>query len=95
MATYTVTDDILLSAQAEDYFRRADRRVMIGLRAALEIFGIPLPEYAKRTPPGRKAGKAVLAAYHAERGRPRAYELPARRPNASPEHVAAVKAARL
>lgn len=94
MATYTVTDDALVSPEAEAYFQRCDKRVLIGLRAALELLNIPVPEYGWRKPPGRKPSEKIMAAYHADNGKPRSYELPARRPNATPEHVAAVKAAR-
>ncbi len=80
MPTHTVSDDILLSSQAEEYFNRADRRTRAGLRTALELLGLPLPDYAKRRLPGPRAGQGVLAAYHAEHGKPRTYELPARRP---------------
>ncbi len=68
MATYTVNDDIVASAAARDYFIHADRRVMIGLRAALEMLRIPLPEYATRKPPGPAPSRAVAAAYQADQG---------------------------
>lgn len=66
MAARTVNDDILTSPAAIDYFARADRRVLIGLRAALEMLGLPVPEYAERKPMGRPPGKAINQAYRAE-----------------------------
>lgn len=66
MAVHTVNDDILLSPAALAYFSRADRRVLIGLRATLEMLGIPVPEYAERRPPGRPPSRAVTSAYRAD-----------------------------
>lgn len=66
MAVHTVNADILTSPAATEYFSRADRRVMIGLRAALEMLGIPVPEYALRKPMGRPPAKAVSDAYRAD-----------------------------
>jgi len=70
VATITVDDTILNSPQAEDYFVNADRRVMIGLRATLEILGIPRPVYAERRKPGRTPARDVAAAFAADHGRP-------------------------
>ena len=92
MATYTVADDVLCSEQAASYFQRADRRVLIGLRACLELLNIPVPEYAKRKPPGRPPSQAVAVAYQADHGRPLNYTLAPRKPNATPEAVARAKA---
>jgi hypothetical protein len=91
MAVYTVTDDMLCSEQAATYFQRADRRVMIGLRASLEILGIPVPDYAKRKPPGVAPSRAVESAYQADHGKPRNYTLAPRKPNATPQAVAKAK----
>jgi hypothetical protein len=68
MTAYTVTDDVLKTPAAQDYFCRADRRVLIGLRAALELLGIPLPDYAVRKPPGVPPVRAIAAAYDADQG---------------------------
>ncbi|MBL8553263.1 MAG: hypothetical protein JNL41_03215 [Phenylobacterium sp.] len=39
---------------------------MIGLRATLELLGLPLPDYAQRKPPGpRTASAKVIAAMYA------------------------------
>jgi hypothetical protein len=81
------------SPQAEAYFARADRRVMIGLRATLEMLGIPIPDYAHRRKPGPTPASAALAAFAADNPTLRSTVLAERRPNASPERVAAVKAA--
>lgn len=66
MADVTVNDDILNSPHAKDYYARADRRIMVGLRLALEMLGIPVPEYARRKPVGRPPSKAVATAYDAD-----------------------------
>jgi hypothetical protein len=84
VATFTVTDSIIHSSQAEAYFTRADRRVMIGLRTTLEMLQLPVPDYAKRRKPGRTPAKAALAAYAADNPPPRRLVVPARKPNASP-----------
>lgn len=91
MAVLTINDAVITSAAAEAYFDRADSRVRVGFRAALEILGVPVPEYAKRKPPGRPPAKAVAAAYEADHGKPRNYTLAPRKPNASPEAVARAK----
>lgn len=91
MAVLTINDAVITSAAAEAYFDRADSRVRVGFRAALEILGVPVPEYAKRKPPGRPPARAVAAAYEADHGKPRNYTLAPRKPNASPEAVARAK----
>jgi hypothetical protein len=94
MGTSVVTTDIINSPQAQEYFTRADRRVMIGLRAALEMLELPVPDYARRRMPGQTPAKAALAAFAADNPAPRSTVLPERKPNASPERVAAATAAR-
>ena len=66
MADFTVSDDVINSPTAKEYFGRADRRVAIGLRVSLEMLGIPVPEYAVRKPAGRPPSRAVLDAFHAD-----------------------------
>lgn len=66
MAVLTVNDEILTSPAAAEYFSRADYRIMIGVRAVLEMLSIPTPDYAKRKPPGRPPARAVNAAYRAD-----------------------------
>jgi hypothetical protein len=68
MAVFTVSDDIINSKQAAEYFTTADRRVMIGVRATLEMLAIPVPEYAKRKPPGPTPARAVATAFAADYG---------------------------
>lgn len=57
-------------ASAQIYFAQADRRVLIGLRATLELLGIPVPEYAVRKPAGRPPARAVAAAFNADHPTP-------------------------
>jgi hypothetical protein len=92
MATYTVSDDALTSAQAEAYFSRADHRALMGLRATVEILGIPVPDYAVRRKPGRTPAKDVMKAYRADNPAPRSHTLAPRKPNADPAQIAARKA---
>ena len=66
MASHTVTDDLINSERAAAYFQRADRRVMIGFRATLEMLGLPVPDYANRRKPGRTPAKDVAAAFAAD-----------------------------
>jgi len=62
-----VDTSVLSTDYAETYFtERADRRIMIGLRATLEMLCIPLPEWAERKPTGRKPGRSIAAAYRAD-----------------------------
>lgn len=83
MGTHTVTTDVLYSPPAEAYFTRADRRVMIGLRAALEMLGLPTPDYARRKLAGPPPARDVIAAFHADNPALPSYNLPSRKPNAT------------
>lgn len=88
MATYTVTDDVLNSEQAQGYFQRTDHRAMMGLRAALEILGIPVPTYASRRKPGRTPAKDVMDAFRADMPTMLNTTLTPRKPSANAERVA-------
>jgi hypothetical protein len=68
MADIAVNTDILNSQHAKEYYARADRRIMVGLRVALEMLGIPVPEYARRKPVGRPPSKALATAFNADQG---------------------------
>ena len=92
LTTITVNDGILNSPEAEAYFQRADRRVMIGLRATCEILGVPTPIYAERGKPGVTPAKMVTQAYQADNPAPRPLVLPDRKTNATPERMKAAKA---
>jgi hypothetical protein len=61
MTAYSVNDDVFKTPAAHAYFGRADARFMCGVRAALELLGVPLPDYAKRKPAGRPPGSKSLA----------------------------------
>ncbi|MBL0114279.1 MAG: hypothetical protein IPP45_01915 [Sphingomonadales bacterium] len=89
MAIYTVTDDVLNSEQAQGYFERAHPRALMGLRATLEILGIPVPTYAIRRKPGRTPAKDVMDAIRADMPAQFSTALAPRKPNASPDRVAA------
>lgn len=92
MTTITVNDGILNSPEAEAYFQRADRRVMIGLRATCELLGVQTPIYAERGKPGVTPAKMVTQAYQADNPRPRPMVLADRKTAATPERVQAAKA---
>lgn len=91
MTNYTVDADVLYSARAEDYFTNADRRVMIGLRAGLELLGLPLPDYAIRRKPGWTPALEVQRAFRTDYPEQRRATVLPRRANASPEVVAAAR----
>lgn len=82
---------VLYSPAAESYFTRADRRVMIGLRATLEMVGLPLPDYALRRERGRSPASRVADAFKADHPTGLPTTLALRKPNASPATVAAAK----
>lgn len=72
MTEITVNDELLNSQAAKEYFSRADGRVMIGVRATLEMLGIPVPEYARRKPTGRPPSRSINAAFKVDHpGEPR------------------------
>jgi hypothetical protein len=95
MATRLIDDAVIHSASAEEYFLRSDRRVMIGLRAVLEMLDLPLPHYAIRRPPGPTPGKSVALAYNADHPQTRTASLSPRRDNASATVVAAARTTRI
>ncbi|MFN3820186.1 hypothetical protein [Blastomonas sp.] len=57
-------DDPRVAARIE----RVDSRITGGFRLALEVLGIPLPEYAKRKPAGRPSIAKLMAAADADSG---------------------------
>ena len=92
MTIYTVTDDVLNSEQAQGYFERAHPRALMGLRATLEILGIPVPTYAIRRKPGRTPAKDVMDAIRADMPVPLSTALAPRNANASPDQVTQAQA---
>lgn len=95
MAVATVNTDLIDSPQAAEYFTRADRRVMIGLRASLEMLGLPIPDYAQRRKPGVTPAKSALAAFHADNPKAFSIVLAERRPNADAAAIARSQARNL
>lgn len=86
--TIQVDYSVIYSPQAEAYFARADRRATIGLRAALELLGIPVPDYATRRKPGRTPARDVLAAYGADHPKQPLTQIAPRKPNYTPPLIA-------
>jgi hypothetical protein len=93
LATFTITDDVLNSASSAEYFETADRRTLIGLRYTLEILGIPLPQYALRRPPGRTPARDVMRAFATDYPLLSPTTLAPRKEDATPDRIAAVRAA--
>ena len=91
MTIQTVDCRALHSPAAEQYFTRHDRRYMIGLRATLELLGLPLPDYATRRKPGATPARRVMEAFRADHPTGIPTTLAPRKPNASPATVAAAK----
>lgn len=58
----------LNDSRVADHISRVDSRITGGFRLALEVLGIPLPEYAKRKPAGRPSVAALMAAADADSG---------------------------
>lgn len=56
-----------------EHISRVDSRITGGFRLALEVLGIPLPEYAKRKPAGRPSIAKLMAAADADSGTIRTY----------------------
>jgi len=95
MASIAVNISVLNSSEAERYFTKSEHR-MACFRGTLELLGIPLPNWAERKPSGRKPSIAVARAYETDNPTPRfgGGTLPPRKPNATPERIAAIKAKR-
>lgn len=91
MPTLTINTDALNSPQAAAHFA-VDRRYMSGLRAACTLLGIPEPDYARKSKPGSTPALAAKAAFEADNPTPFIPMLAPRKPNASPEAVAAARA---
>lgn len=90
MTIHTIDDTILHGGSAEAYFRGGDRRIMIGMRTALELLKLPTPEYCLRRLPGKVSKAGVALAYAADNLAPRSTTLAPRKANATPERIAAL-----
>lgn len=55
------------------HIEKVDSRIRGGFRLALDILGIPLPEYAKCKPAGRPSIAKLMAAADADSGTNRTY----------------------
>jgi len=55
------------------HIERVDSRIRGGFRLALDVLGIPLPEYAKCKPAGRPSIAKLMAAADADSGTSRTY----------------------
>lgn len=60
--------DRLDDPRVVDHITRVDSRIRGGFRLALDVLGIPLPEYAKCKPAGRPSIAKLMAAADADSG---------------------------
>jgi len=68
MTLATVDTSRLDNPQVATYLASTDRRVTIGVRFALEMFGLEVPEFLKRKPSGRPPVAKLMAAVDADTG---------------------------
>jgi hypothetical protein len=69
----TIDTAVLHSTQTAIYLANADRRIVVGFRAALEMLGLPVPEAALRRPSGRNGIAAIMKDY-TDNNMPRNYD---------------------
>jgi hypothetical protein len=75
-----------------DYFTRNPHR-MAAFRVLLDLLSIQLPGWAKRGISGRAATRRnIMAAFRADYPDPPNYTAAPRKPNATPERIAEIKA---
>ena len=65
--------DRLTDPRVIAHIERVDSRIRGGFRLALDVLGIPLPEYAKCKPAGRPSIAKLMAAADADSGTKRTY----------------------
>lgn len=65
--------DRLTDPRVIAHIERVDSRIRGGFRLALDVLGIPLPEYAKCKPAGRPSIAKLMAAADADSGTNRSY----------------------
>lgn len=68
-----IDTDRLNDPRVEAHISGVDSRIVGGFRLALDILGIPLPEYAKRKPAGRPSIAKLMAAADAGSGTIKTY----------------------
>ena len=73
MAIFTVDTTRIDNVHVADYLASTDRRVTIGVRFALEMLGLEVPDFLKRKPSGRSSVGALMAALDADIGNPNSY----------------------
>ena len=60
--------DRLHDPRVAAHVEQVDRRIRGGFRLALDVLGIPLPDYAERKPAGRPSIAKLMAAADADSG---------------------------
>ncbi|MDF2604970.1 hypothetical protein [Sphingomonas sp.] len=65
--------DRLRDPRVAAHVEQVDSRIRGGFRLALDVLGIPLPDYAERKPAGRPSIAKLMAAADADSGNPNTY----------------------
>lgn len=65
--------DRLYNPRVVQHITSVDGRIRGGFRLALDVLGIPLPDYAERKPAGRPSIAKLMAAADADSGTIRTY----------------------
>lgn len=73
MTILTVNTAAVDNQELAIYFASADRRIVSGFRLALDVLGIPTPEFATRKPAGRPSVAKLMADAEADTGNVGAY----------------------
>jgi len=73
MSIASVDTNILNSNELAAYALTADRRIIIGMRFALEMLQLPVPDCLIRKPSGRPTIKKLMAQADADSGTIRTY----------------------
>jgi hypothetical protein len=68
MTIATIDTSRINNPHVAAYLASTDRRVTIGVRFALEMFGIEVPDFLKRKPSGRSSVATLMAAADADTG---------------------------
>ena len=73
MSNVSIDTSRLSDPRIATHLAGADRRIVNGFRLALDILGVPLPDYAERKPAGRPSIAKLMAAADADTGTNRTY----------------------
>lgn len=68
MTNYTIDFNRLHDPRVAAHVENVDSRIRSGFRLALDVLGVPLPDYAVRKPAGRPSIAKLMAAADADSG---------------------------